>query len=123
MRMRFRFFALAVVVLITAARPAGGATAEAQLNGAKEIFEDKFYDRAEQACVEFVQNFPTSPRLAEVLLLQARSRLEQSNYAGAMELLVANQNVLGQKRMSLFFGWERPGFERENIRKQAGCLK
>src|SRR2546422_201245 len=105
MMTRFRCYLLAMVVLMTiTGRVAGATTTEAQLRVTiRENFYGGLYDRAEKLCAQFAQEFPMSPHLPEEILLQARSRLEQSNYAGAMQLLVANQNVVGASKDEFVF--------------------
>src|SRR6266480_7631000 len=93
-----RFYALVLVVLLSAVGRAAAATEAQSLKAVQDAFNETSYDRAEKQCAEFVQKFPTSPHLPDAILLQARSRLEQSNYAGAMELLVTNQNAVGAKK-------------------------
>src|SRR4051812_39951689 len=101
---RFRFFLSAVVMLLAAAGKVLGATSETQLlDGINENFKGLFYERSESLSADFVQKFPTSPHLPDVVLLQARSRLEQSNYTGALQLLVANENAVGAKKDEMVF--------------------
>jgi TolA-binding protein len=91
-------------MLLIAVGKTAAASSEVQLlNAAEENFKGWFYDRAESLSAEFIQKFPTSPYVPDAVLLQARSRLEQSNYAGAMQLLVANENALGAKKDEIAF--------------------
>ena len=69
--------------------------ADRALEDARKAFEDTFYGRAEAALADFCQKNPTSPHLAEAVLLQAQARLKLTNYAGAIELLTANQGKAG----------------------------
>lgn len=63
--------------------------------GARNAFQDKFFARAEAGFADYCQKFPASPRLPEAILLQAQARLELTNYAGAIELLTANEGKAG----------------------------
>src|SRR5215510_1483947 len=72
------------------------ATAEERaFSDAAKSFQDTFYARAEREFAAFVQQFPASPRVPEAVLFQAEARLMQTNYAGALELLTANQATAG----------------------------
>jgi TolA-binding protein len=62
---------------------------------AGKAFLDTVYDRAEAGFADFCKKFPSSPRLAEAILLQAEARLELSNYAGAITLLSDHQKDAG----------------------------
>src|SRR5689334_9282241 len=101
---RFRFFLPAAVMFLTVAGKAFGAAGEAEsFDVIEQNFKGFFYERAESLSVEFIQKFPASPRLPDVILYQARSRLEQSNYTGAMQLLVANENAVGARKDEIVF--------------------
>jgi TolA-binding protein len=62
---------------------------------AGKAFLDTVYDRAEAGFADFCKKFPSSPRVAEAILLQAEARLELSNYAGAITLLSDHQKDAG----------------------------
>jgi len=64
-------------------------------DAAIKAFQDKFYARAEAELADFCQKNPTSPRLPDAILVQAQARLELTNYAGAIQLLAANQAKAG----------------------------
>jgi TolA-binding protein len=86
-----------VLTLLPAAGPrlwAESATDRA-FRSAHDAFQDTFYDRAEAGFSNYCKAFPTSPRLAEAVLLQAEARLELTNYSGAIELLSAGQAAAG----------------------------
>ena len=60
------------------------------LKAANESFRLAYYERAEKDFGDFVARFTNSTHLAEAILLQAESRLKQSNFAGAISLLITN---------------------------------
>lgn len=86
-----------VLTLLLAAggRLSAASAADRALDAAIRAFRDTFYDRAEAQLAEFRQKYPTSPRLAEAILLQAQARLELANYPGAIDLLSAHQGSAG----------------------------
>ena len=87
---------LVLTVLLAAGLRLGAATAaDRAFEAAAKAFRDTVYDRAEAGFADFCQKFPTSPRLAEAILLQAEARLELRNYAGAIALLSAHQKDAG----------------------------
>ena len=69
--------------------------ADQALKTAVELFKGTFYVEAEAQLADYCQKNPTSPRLPEAILVQAQARLELTNYAGAIELLTANQAKAG----------------------------
>ena len=86
-----------VLTLLLAGGPRlwAASAADRAFDAAVKAFQDTFYARAEAELADFCQKFPTSPRLAEAILVQAQARLELTNYAGAIELLTANQGKAG----------------------------
>jgi len=74
------------------------------LDAAVKAFQDKFFARAEAQLADYCQKFPASPRLAEAILVQAQARLGLTNYAGAIELLTANQGKAGTNA-DLYLFW------------------
>ena len=87
-------------LLLTLLLPQGprlwaASAADRAFDAAKKAFEDKFYARAEAEFADYCQKNPASPRLAEAILVQAQARLELTNYAGAIELLAANEAKAG----------------------------
>src|SRR5215831_18746245 len=68
---------------------------ERAFKDAQKSFQDMIWDRAETEFSSFVQNYTNSPHFAEAVLFQAESRFWQTNYAGAITLLKANQNRAG----------------------------
>jgi len=90
-----RWILLLTLLLAGGPRLLAASAADRALDEARNAFQDTFYARAEMQLGDFCQKFPASPRLPEALLLQARARLELTNYAGAIELLSANQGKAG----------------------------
>jgi TolA-binding protein len=88
---------LVLTTLLTAGpRLLAASSAEMRaFSAATNTFRLGFYDRAEAAFGNFAQTYTNSPRLAEVILYQAEARIQQTNYAGAIELLVARQSSAG----------------------------
>ena len=84
------------MLLLAGARLMGATSPESRaFDAAANAFRGTFYDRAEAEFADFCQKFPQSPRLAEAILFQAEARLEQTNYAGAIELLSSRQSTAG----------------------------
>jgi TolA-binding protein len=96
-------------ILVLTLLPAAGArlraasAADRAFDAAAKAFHDTVYDRAEPGFADFCRTFPTSPRLAEAILLQAEARLELTNYAGAIELLSAHQAAAGTNAAEYLF--------------------
>src|SRR5437764_1068339 len=68
---------------------------EPAFNAASKSFHDLFFPRAEKEFADFVQQSPASPLVPEARLFQAEARLQQTNYAGAIELLSSNLATAG----------------------------
>jgi len=62
---------------------------------AARAFQDGAYNVAERAFAGFIQQFPTSTRRPEAVLLQARSMLNQQQMDAAIKLLQASQGNAG----------------------------
>ena len=104
---------LALTLLLAAgARLSAASAADRAFDAAYQAFQDTFYDRAEAGFADFCQKFPTSPRLAEAILLQAEARLELTNYAGAIALLSAHQSVAGTNADQYLF-WLAEAYSRK----------
>src|SRR4051812_41320671 len=103
MMRRFRCGLLCMVAFGVTICRAFSANADTQLKAAWDAFNGTFYDRTDNLCAEYTQKFPTSPHLPEVFLLQARARLEISNYAGAIQLLSKNQDAVGVPKDQFIF--------------------
>jgi len=63
---------------------------------AVEKFRQTFYEQAESEFAQFVETYTNSARLPEAILYQAEARLQQSNYAGAIQLLSTSQSRAGK---------------------------
>ena len=86
--------------------------ADRAFNTAVELFKGTFYAQAEAQLADFCQKNPTSPRLPEAVLVQAQARLELTNYAGAIELLTANQGKAGTNADQYLF-WLGKAYSRK----------
>ena len=102
------------LTLLSAAGPQlwAASAADRAFDAAAKAFHDTFYDRAEAEFADYCQKYPTSPRLAEATLLQAEARLELTNYAGAIELLSARQDVAGTNADQYLF-WLAEAYARK----------
>src|ERR1051325_42214 len=109
---------LASTLLLGAASQLPAASSEQQRDfaAATKSFNDGFYARAETGFASFVQTYTNSTLLPEVILFQARARLEQTNYAGAIELLSSRLSAAGtnadQYAFSLAEAYARKGDNR-----------
>ncbi|MEY2427819.1 MAG: hypothetical protein QOJ40_704 [Verrucomicrobiota bacterium] len=108
------FILLFCILLMGQACVSAAPTAENRaFDAAANAFTGAFYDRAEAEFADFTQKFPQSTRLPEAILFQAKARLEQTNYAGAIELLSSHMNAAGiQTDQYLFWlaeSWMRKG--------------
>jgi TolA-binding protein len=90
-----RWILILTALLATGLRLTAAPGADRAFDAAHKAYLDGFYDRAEAGFGDFCQKFADSPRLGEAILLQAVSRLELSNYAGAITLLSAHQKDAG----------------------------
>src|SRR5882724_540890 len=87
-----------VLALLLFAQPRLGAAPSAEnraFEAAASAFGGAFYDRAEAEFADFTLKFPQSTRLPEAILFQAKARLEQTNYTGAIQLLSTNLTAAG----------------------------
>jgi TolA-binding protein len=65
-------------------------------SSALAAFQDAGWDRAEREFTEFTQKFPSSPRLPEIIRLQAEARFRLGNFSGTVDLLLAHRAQAGQ---------------------------
>jgi TolA-binding protein/predicted negative regulator of RcsB-dependent stress response len=80
--------ALGLLLALAAPAPARGAEGEDKEYGVgTNEFADRQWLAAEATFRNFVAAFPASPHRADAILYLSRSRIELSNYAGALELL------------------------------------
>jgi TolA-binding protein len=90
-----RWILVLTILLAAGPRLVAASAADRAFKEASDALHDTFYDRAEAGFADFCKNYPTSPRLAEAILLQAEARLALTNSAGAIELLMAHQKDAG----------------------------
>ena len=86
------------LALLCAAAPRLNAANPTELqafSAATNAFFLGFYDRAESAFAAFTQTYSNSPLAAEAVLFQAQSRIQQTNFTGAIDLLSARQAAAG----------------------------
>jgi len=69
------------------ARAADPPEADAAFNAAVKAFQDKYYEIAEKQFGEYVTKYPQSPRVPDVVLLQAQCRFELKNHNAVIDLL------------------------------------
>src|SRR5437764_1154151 len=80
-------FLAAVLLLSLAGRTQAASSAEQRAFAtATNALRDGFYDQAEKFFREFIQQYSGSSNLVEAFLLQGQAQIEQTNYAGAIEL-------------------------------------
>ncbi len=60
-----------------------------------EAFGAGFWQRVDAEAAQFVAQFTNSARIPEVMLLQGQSRIQLTNYTGAIELLAIGQTAAG----------------------------
>ena len=107
-----RWILVLTLLLAGGLRVWAASPADRAFNAAVELFKGTFYAQAEAQLGDFCQKNPASPRLAEAVLLQAQARLELTNYAGAIELLTANQAKAGTNADQYLF-WLGEAYSRK----------
>src|SRR5207302_1955387 len=111
-----------VLVLLSGTGLRLGAANSAEnrvFEAAANAFRGTFYDRAEAEFADFAQKFPQSTRLPEAILFQAEARLEQTNYAGAIELLSTHQDTAGTRADQYLFWLAETYFRKGDFRTAA----
>jgi TolA-binding protein len=111
-----RWTLLLTLLLAGGPRLWAASAADRAFDAAVKAFQDKFYARAEAQLADYCQKFPASPRLAEVILVQAQARLELTNYAGAIELLTANQGKAGTNADQYLFWLAEASYRKGDYR-------
>ena len=111
-----RWTLLLTLLLADGPRLWAASAADRALDAAVKAFQDKFYARAEAQLADFCQKFPASPRLADAILVQAQARLELTNYAGAIELLAANQGKAGTNADQYLFWLAEASYRKGDYR-------
>jgi TolA-binding protein len=84
-----------LTVVGTIQLPAALPPDEAAYQSANDALQDRYYAKAEEGFAEFQATYTNSPRLPWAILGQAKARLEQTNYAGAIQLLSARVGAGG----------------------------
>jgi TolA-binding protein len=112
MAVQCRWILVLSLLLASGARLGAATPADRAFNTAVELFKGTFYAQAEAQLADFCQKNPTSPRLPEAVLVQAQARLELTNYAGAIELLTANQAKAGTNADQYMF-WLGEAYSRK----------
>jgi len=114
-----RWTLLLTLLLAQGPRLWAASAADRALDAAVNAFQDKFYAQAEAQLADYCQKFPASPRLAEAIVVQAQARLGLTNYAGAIELLTANQGKAGTNA-DLYLFWLAEASYRKGDYRAAG---
>ena len=99
MKLRCRWNLVFALLLALTPRLAAAASAEEHdFELASRDLANGWYPQAEAEFAEFARNFTNSARLPEAFLFQAeaRLRLPQPNYAGAIDLLASHQSQAGK---------------------------
>ena len=81
---------------------------------AVQFFQERFYDKAQQAFGQFVAEFPQSRRVSEAILMQAQSLLKQGNHEGAVTLLAQRGPDAGELRDQFLFWQAETEYDRQN---------
>ncbi len=63
---------------------------QAAFKSAAALFNDGFYEQAENAFQDFIQKYPNSPHFPEAILFNAESKFKLKNFTNAIELLQTN---------------------------------
>ena len=119
MAVQCRWILVLSLLLAGGPRLWAASPADRAFDAAVKAFRDTFYSRAEAQLGDFCQKNPTSPRLADAVLLQAQARLELTNYAGAIELLMASQAKAGTNADQYLF-WLGEAYARKGDWRVAG---
>src|SRR2546430_16907423 len=106
-RSRKLFFCCAAFLFLNAAvvsvRAADAETRAFTLS--QNLFDDGFYELAEKSFADFVSKYPSSPRVSQAVLVEARAALTQKKFSTAISLLTTNlSNAAGladQYRMAI----------------------
>ena len=77
--------------------PAGPSAEEVRaFEAARNAFQDRSYPVARKFFADFTQQFPTSERVADAILFQARAAMEQGDSVASLSLLAANLPKAGR---------------------------
>src|SRR6266404_6045829 len=100
-------------------RLAAGSAEQDAFEAAAKAFNDTFYDWAEGRFAQFAQKYPASTNLPKAILLQAEARFALTNYAGAIELLIAHQSQAGEWGDQYLFWLGQAQFNNNNFQTAA----
>ena len=92
---RWPLLLLCAGLLLPGALRAAKSAEDKALSSARALFDDHQYNLAETNLVNFLAAYTNSPRRPYAILCLARSRLEQSNYDGAIQLLANSVSQSG----------------------------
>lgn len=98
---------LAVCLLLGAAQAGAAEPSERhEFDSALALFGDQHFGTAERAFAELVAKHPQTPFRPDAILYQARSRLNQGNFAGGLDLLSREKENAGNiaDRYQFFIG-------------------
>src|SRR5215467_5449204 len=109
---RWLFVALLLWPFATRLAAATGSAEQRAFAAGKEALRAEFYPQAERFFQEFIQQYPASTNVPEAILLQAQAQIEQTNYAGALELLAAHQKDAGSLADQYLFWLAEARFRR-----------
>ena len=119
---RWVFVCGLLLTTVPALRAASSAEKTA-FDAAAGDFNLSIWDRAESEFGQFAKTYTNSARLPEVFLYQAQARLEQTNYAGALEVLSAHQAQAG-KLADLYAFWRAETlFRKGELQPAAGAFE
>ena len=88
-----------------ALRAAEPTSEERAFKAAADDFDARFWAQAEADFTDFVKKYPASIKLPEAYMCAAIARFHQTNYAGALELLLNHQAQAG-KRADDYLFWQ-----------------
>ncbi len=86
-------------------------------------FRDGIWERADRELGEFVRAFPNSEHRAEAILLQAQSRCKLARFAGAIELLSAEQAGAGSRADEYLFWLGEAHYQSTNYPAAAAAFR
>jgi TolA-binding protein len=90
-----RLFLIAVLWFAAVFTGSADPAENRAFTAAANAFQAGIWERSEKEFGEFAQKYSASPRLQEALLFQAESRLQLTNYDGAIQLLSAGLTNAG----------------------------
>ncbi len=97
---------LGLALTLTGSLTAHAASAETRAyNAAVKDFQDGWWDRAERECAQFVQQYPRSARVPEVLLLEVQAQFKQKKFVPAAAL-AESQQAKGGGLADQFLYWQ-----------------